>query len=123
MKDATDSICSVVTWTNHLSFFLNVLPHTSEQAKLSKLVCEFDEIYDFEEAKFTCKKVSSNCLAKVVEFLNHYEREPMKTIATPLIDHTFEGVVKQKWYRDYVKLDGQLLSQLLNAAHYMDIGE
>jgi hypothetical protein len=68
--------------------------------------------------------VSSNCLGKVVEFLNHYEREAMKTIKTPLVDHTFEGVVKQTWYREYVQvMDDILLSDMIDAAKFMDIGE
>ena len=47
----------------------------------------------------------------------------MKKINTPLIDHTFEGVVKQQWYRDYVEVDDLLLSEMLAAANFMDIGE
>ena len=70
-----------------------------------------------------CSRVASNCLAKVVEFLNHHDHEPMKMIYTPLIDHTFEGVVKQQWYRDYVEVDGLLLSEMFAAADFMNIGE
>ncbi|KAL7502472.1 hypothetical protein ACHAXN_000648 [Cyclotella atomus] len=47
----------------------------------------------------------------------------MKKINTPLIDHTFEGVVKQQWYRDYVEVDDLLLSEMLAAADFMDIGD
>ena len=42
-------------------------------------------------------KVDSPCLAKVVEFLKHYDEEPLKEITTPLEENTFDGVVKQKW--------------------------
>lgn len=47
----------------------------------------------------------------------------MKKINTPLIDHTFEGVVKQQWYRDYVEVNDQLLSEMYAAADFMNIGE
>ena len=93
------------------------------KASLSKYVCTlFDEMFE-SQPSVHCSRVSSNCLAKVVEFLNHHEREPMKKINTPLIDHTFEGVVKQQWYRDYVEVDDLLLSEMLAAADFMDIGE
>ena len=70
-----------------------------------------------------CSRVAPNCLAKVVEFLNHHDHEPMKKIYTPLIDHTFEGVVKQQWYRDYVEVNDQLLSEMYAAADFMYISE
>lgn len=92
------------------------------KASLSKYVCTFDETFE-SEPSVPCSRVSSNVLAKVVEFLTHHEREPMKKINTPLIDHTFEGVVKQQWYRDYVEVDDLLLSEMLAAADFMDIGE
>ena len=103
-------------------FILNVLTHVSGKASLSKYVRDIDEAYE-SETSVNCSRVSSNCLAKVVEFLNHHEREPMKKINTPLIDHTFEGVVKQQWYRDYVEVDDLLLSEMFAAADFMDIGE
>ena len=92
------------------------------KASLSKYVCNFKEMFE-SEPNVHCSRVSSNCLAKVVEFLNRHEQEPMKTINTPLIDHTFEGVVKQQWYRDYIDVNDQLLSEMLAAADFMDIGE
>lgn len=89
---------------------------------MSEYVCTFDETFK-SEPSVLCSRVSSNVLAKVVEFLNHHEREPMKKIDTPLIDHTFEGVVKQQWYRDYVEVDDLLLSEMFAAADFMNIGE
>lgn len=87
---------------------------------MSKLVG--DDMFESQPSVYL-PRVSSNCLAKVVEFLNHHEREPMKKIVTPLIDHTLEGVVKQQWYRDYVEVDDLLLSEMYAAANYMIIGE
>lgn len=112
-----------------LWFLLVIYPYSERfdtrpgKASLSKYVCTlFDEMFE-SQPSVHCSRVSSNCLAKVVEFLNHHEREPMKKINTPLIDHTFEGVVKQQWYRDYVEVDDLLLSEMLAAADFMDIGE
>jgi len=93
------------------------------KASLSKYVCNIKEMFE-SEPSVLCSKVSSDCLAKVVEFLNRHEQEPMKNINTPLIDHTFEGVVKQQWYRDYIiDVDDQLLSEMIDAANFMEIGE
>jgi hypothetical protein len=69
-------------------------------------------------------KVDSACLAKVVEFLKHHHEEPMTEIKTPLEDNTFEGVVKQEWYRKFVTgIDRSLLFELLMAANFMSIRE
>jgi len=67
-------------------------------------------------------KVDSSCLEKVVEFLKHYDDEPLKEIKTPLEENTFDGVVKQKWYRDFVKgVDQPMLFDLVTAANFMAI--
>ena len=66
-------------------------------------------------------KVESECLEKVVEFLKHYEHEPLKEIKTPLEDNTFEGVVKQEWYRNFVQVDDPMLFDLVTAANFMAI--
>ena len=69
-------------------------------------------------------KVNSDCLAKVVEFLKHHQTEPMTEIKTPLEDNTFEGVVKQEWYRAFVTgIDRSLLFELLMAANFMSVRE
>ena len=98
-------------------------PHT---AKLSQLVSDATE--KFEESDeptppVEILKVESECLAKVVEFLNHYDKETLVEIQTPLPDNTFEGVVKQKWYREYVKVDNPMLFDLVTAANFMAIRE
>jgi len=67
-------------------------------------------------------KVDSSCLQKVVEFLKHYDEEPLKEIKTPLEENTFDGVVKQKWYQDFVKgVDQPMLFDLVTAANFMAI--
>ncbi len=92
-------------------------------AKVSDFVRTFCE--DFEEnSEIPVVKVKSETLIQVVEFLNKYEQEPMKEIATPLPHHTIEGVVEQQWYRDYVcRMDYNESYQLYLAADYMNISE
>lgn len=69
-------------------------------------------------------KVDSRCLEKVVEFLKHYDEEPLVEIKTPLEENTFDGVVKQKWYQDFVKgVDQPMLFDLVTAANFMAIRE
>lgn len=69
-------------------------------------------------------KVESRCLEKVVEFLVHHLEEPLAEIKTPLEDNTFDGVVKQQFYRDFVKgVDQPMLFDLVTAANFMAIRE
>ena len=69
-------------------------------------------------------KVDSRCIEKVVEFLKHYDEEPLVEIKTPLEENTFDGVVKQKWYQDFVKgVDQPMLFDLVTAANFMAIRE
>merc|ERR1712150_49771 len=80
-------------------------------AKISELVedspREEDEITEIEIAR-----VKSPCLAKVVEFMKHYDEEKMKEIPTPLGGATFNEVMDQPWYQDFVsdeKMDRDML--------------
>lgn len=84
--------------------------------------CEEDESASPEDVAFP--KVETPCLEKVVEFLKHYETEPMTEITTPLVENTFDGVVKQEWYREFIKgLDQSMLFDLVTTANYMTIRE
>eukprot|EP00578_Thalassiosira_sp_NH16_P015047 CAMPEP_0181110854 /NCGR_PEP_ID=MMETSP1071-20121207/18946_1 /TAXON_ID=35127 /ORGANISM="Thalassiosira sp., Strain NH16" /LENGTH=175 /DNA_ID=CAMNT_0023194673 /DNA_START=30 /DNA_END=554 /DNA_ORIENTATION=+ len=100
------------------------LPYAA--ARLSQTVfhaqkCEEDDDDDLPE-DVEIVKVDSPCLEKVVDFLKHYQEEPLKEIKTPLDDNTFDGVVTQEWYRDFVKgVDQPMLFDLVTAANFMDI--
>jgi hypothetical protein len=84
--------------------------------------CEEDETASPEDVELI--KVESACLEKVVEFLKHHEKEPMNQITTPLEETTFDGVVTQEWYRDFIKgLDQSMLFDLVTAANFMAIRE
>jgi hypothetical protein len=48
----------------------------------------------------------------------------LNEIKTPLEDNTFEGVVKQEWYRNFVlEVDNPMLFDLVTAANFMAIRE
>jgi len=73
-------------------------------------------------------RVKGNCLAKVVDFMKHHHVEKMKEIPTPLGGSSFDEVMNQKWYQDFVSdenLGGSndMLFDLLTAANFMGIKE
>jgi hypothetical protein len=47
-------------------------------------------------------RVKGKCLEKVVEFLTHYSIEPMDDIPRLLDGNSFEEVVRQEWYREFI---------------------
>jgi len=110
-----------------LVIFLPLPPRTYAAASLSQVVkdaqaCEEDENASPEDVELI--KVESACLEKVVDFLKHHEIEPMNEITTPLSGNTFDGVVTQEWYRDFIKgLDQSMLFDLVTAANFMAIRE
>lgn len=72
-------------------------------------------------------RVKAPCLAKVVDFLNHHHEEKMKTIPTPLGGSSFNEVMDQEWYQNFVSdenLGGNdMLFDLLTSANFMGIKE
>eukprot|EP00571_Detonula_confervacea_P010313 CAMPEP_0172300016 /NCGR_PEP_ID=MMETSP1058-20130122/2196_1 /TAXON_ID=83371 /ORGANISM="Detonula confervacea, Strain CCMP 353" /LENGTH=179 /DNA_ID=CAMNT_0013009671 /DNA_START=36 /DNA_END=575 /DNA_ORIENTATION=+ len=100
------------------------LPYVA--ARLSQTVkdaqpCEDDDENESPE-DVEIVKVDTPCLEKVVEFLKHYNEDALKEIKTPLEDNTFDGVVQQVWYRDFVKgVDQPMLFDLVTAANFMAI--
>ena len=105
-----------------------ILPYTA--AKISQTAKDAQGI-DGDDSKDPEKpfdvnilNVKSKCLEKVVEYLNHYLKEPMDEIKTPLEENTFEGCVKQQWYQDFVVgVDQAMLFDLVKAANYMVISK
>lgn len=103
-------------------------PRPYKAARLSQTVkdaqpCEEDDENESPE-DVEIVKVDTACLEKVVEFLKHYNEEALDEIKTPLEDNTFDGVVKQQWYRDFVKgVDQPMLFDLVTAANFMAIRE
>jgi S-phase kinase-associated protein 1 len=69
-------------------------------------------------------KVSSNCLAHVVQYLRHYvEVEAMEPIPEPLNGNDIHTIfASQPWYRDYIaNMDRSMVFKVVQAANFMEI--
>lgn len=64
--------------------------------------------------------VSADVLAKVIEYCKFYQEDNMRSIQTPLASNRLEDLV-QEWYAEFVKVDKNLLFDLVAAANFMDI--
>ncbi len=81
-----------------------------------------DEEEDPTDKDFNCLKVTTDVLAKVVEYCTHYQTvQEMNEISTPLNGETVEEIVKQDWYVNFCKVEREMLFNLVAAANYMDI--
>uniref|UniRef100_A0A7S2YAT4 SKP1 component dimerisation domain-containing protein n=1 Tax=Entomoneis paludosa TaxID=265537 RepID=A0A7S2YAT4_9STRA len=67
-------------------------------------------------------KVTSRCLEKVVQFMEHHHQEKMNDIPMPLPGNNFEECMTQEWYREFVReMDRDMIFEILGAANYMNI--
>jgi S-phase kinase-associated protein 1 len=92
-------------------------------ANMSELVKSMMDDEDGEEGdgptEIPLPNVKAQVLKKVIEFCEHYLKEPMTEIEKPLKSQVMADVV-QKWYADFVDLEQVLLFELILAANYMD---
>jgi S-phase kinase-associated protein 1 len=91
----------------------------AEAAKLSDLVAttleEGDDVVHVP-------RVCSNCLRKVIQFLEHHQEEALNEIPTPLGGTSLKEIVHQVWYQEFVESeDREMLFDLVTAANYMGI--
>jgi S-phase kinase-associated protein 1 len=97
-------------------------------AKMSNLVVDTlgeDEDEDEEDCvdakDIPLPNVTAVVLQKVIDFCEHYRQiEEMIPIQTPLKSAKLEDLV-QPWYSDFVKIDKNMLFDLVAAANFMDI--
>lgn len=94
-------------------------------AKMSQLVTETldgDDDDDEETGReIPLPNVSSPVLEKVIEFCTHYTQvEQMTAIQTPLRSPKLDELV-QEWYAAYVRVERNMLFDLVAAANFMDI--
>ena len=61
-------------------------------AKVSVLLMDMPREEDGDTTSIDIARVNSECLGKVVDFMNHYAEEEMKEIPTPLGGSSFEEV-------------------------------
>jgi S-phase kinase-associated protein 1 len=98
---------------------------TRKVAMMSKLVKDTtdddeDEEDDGETKEIPLPNVTAPVLKKVIEYCQHYQEEPMTPIQTPLKSSTLDELV-QSWYATFVKVDRNMLFDLVAAANFMDI--
>lgn len=79
-----------------------------------------EEDPDDEAPEIPLPNVSGEVLTKVIEFCQHNQVEEMTPIQTPLKSNKLEDLV-QPWYANFVKVDKNMLFDLVAAANYLDI--
>lgn len=97
---------------------------TARAAQLSELVRNSldDGDDDSDSVIDLLGRVSTDTLAKIVEFMNHYDEERMNDIPTPLPGISFNEIVEQEWYNNFmVDMDRDMLFDVLTASNYMGI--
>ena len=96
----------------------------AEMSKLVKDTFDDDDDEDDDENEETKEiplpNVSAPVLKKVIDYCNHYQEEEMTAIQTPLKSGTLDELV-QSWYSNFVKVDRNMLFDLVAAANFMDI--
>ena len=66
-------------------------------------------------------RISNTCLEQVVQFMEHYAKEPMIPISTPIEQLTLDTLVPQEWYRTFISSDTNSTFQIVAAANFMAI--
>jgi len=103
-------------------------------ARLSDLVIDAagdddgdDDDDNKKQLEIEVTRVKGPCLAKVVDFMKHHHEENMKAIPTPLGGSSFNEVMDQEWFQNFVSdenLGGnEMLFDLLTSANFMGIKE
>ena len=108
-----------------LLFLLFTITRPYSAARLSDIVLDsVESVNEIDGVGISLPTVGKDALKKVVEFIKHHQDEKMEGIKTSLDDMTFDTVVTQQWYQDFVKgLDRAMLFELVTAANYMNIRE
>lgn len=97
---------------------------TEHEGSISELIRDATEGNEDDVTEIEISRVNSECLEKVVNFMKHYAVEKMKEVPTPLGVSTFNEVIDQKWYQDFVaddNVDGDMVFDMLTAANFMGI--
>lgn len=86
-----------------------------------------DDDNDSKPLEIDITRVKGPCLAKVVDFMKHHHEDKMKAIPTPLGGSSFNEVMDQEWFQNFVSdenLGGnEMLFDLLTSANFMGIKE
>jgi len=97
---------------------------TEKEGSISELIRDATEGNEDDVTEIEISRVNSECLEKVVNFMKHYAQEKMKEVPTPLGGSSFNEVIDQKWYQNFVADDnvqGDMVFDMLTAANFMGI--
>lgn len=93
-----------------------------DAASLASLVSDAFSDGDEDIEMVDVLRVNSDTLEQVVSFLVHYKEEAMEEIPTPLNGTSFDEIVAQEWFREFVSTkEREQIFDLLTAANYMGI--
>jgi S-phase kinase-associated protein 1 len=92
----------------------------AKMSELIKTMIDDEQEEDAEAQEIPLPNVKSAVLTKVIEFCRHYSEDPMNEIEKPLKSANMQEVV-QEWFANFVKIEQELLFELILAANYMDI--
>ena len=87
-------------------------------AEISSLIKDMNE--DGTDEEFPMTGVDGVTLAKILEFCEHYLRDPMPVIEKPIKSSDFSTLVPE-WYNNFVNVDHTILFKFAEAANFMDV--
>jgi hypothetical protein len=94
---------------------------SADAAKVSRVLATMlEEDNDTQEA-IPVPNANDAMLSLVVQFLEHYQVEPLQPIAKPLKWDTHEQCFKPEWYATFIQREETELRELLMVANFLDI--
>mmetsp|Transcript_14049 Transcript_14049/g.17077 ORF Transcript_14049/g.17077 Transcript_14049/m.17077 type:complete len:239 (-) Transcript_14049:299-1015(-) len=71
----------------------------------------------------TLPKVNSTILTQIINFMKHYNNEPLHPITAPFQGSKLSDIITQEWYLNFIQSiqEKQLIFQLISSADFMDI--
>ena len=93
---------------------------SEKAASRSKLINDMLNDYE-DESVFPLPEVKADALAKIVEYLKHYENSEPKDIPKPLKDSQINKILDEWDYNFINTISKEEAINLINAANYMDI--
>jgi S-phase kinase-associated protein 1 len=73
-----------------------------------------------EVVEIPVPNVTADVLAKVVDYMTHFHKEPMTAITTPLRSNVLSEMV-QPYYVEFVNVPRNMLFDLVAASNYMNV--
>jgi len=91
----------------------------AKMSSLVKTMCD-DEAEAGDVQEFPMSNVSTEILSKVIEYMKRMDSDPMPEIEKPLRSNDITQICPE-WYSNFVKVDQEVLFELILAANYMEL--